>query len=97
MPVPPLKVGVIVVVPPKRTGFAAATKVAATGTGTMALLAVPAAELAPSALVAMQLRLTEPDAPAVKITLVPLAVEVRVPLVMVQAKVLPAWAGTEAT
>ena len=66
------------------------------GAATMVLLAVPAVEEVPAALVATQLRPTEPVAPAVKVTLGVLAAEVRVPLLMVQARVMPDWAGVEA-
>ena len=81
----------IVVVPLKGTGFAVATRAVAIGAATTVLLVVPAAEVVPAALVAVQLRPTEPVAPAWKVTLAPLVADVKVPLVMVQAKVMPAW------
>ena len=66
------------------------------GAATMVAVARPALEGVLAALVATQLRLTEPVVPAVKVTLAPLAAELSVPLVMVQARVMPGWAGVEA-
>ena len=97
LPVPLLKVGVIWVEVPRRTGFTAATRVGAPGAATMTGLAVPAAEAVPAALVATQLSPTAPDVPGVKVMLVVPAPAVMLPLVMDQARVMPAWAVTEAT
>ena len=55
------------------------------GAGKMALLAVPAAEAVPAALVTTQLKPTVPEAPGVKVMLVVPAPAVMVPLVRVQA------------
>ena len=66
------------------------------GAATMLAVAVPAVEAVLAALVATQLRATEPEVPAVKVTPVPVLADERVPLVMVQARVMPAWAGVEA-
>ena len=61
----------------------------------MVLVAVPAAEAVRPALVTMQLGFVVPEAPAVKVMLVPVVEEVMVPPVIVQAYVLPAaWLGT---
>ena len=59
--------------------------------GTMVLLAVPSADTAPAALVAVQRRARVPGPLAVKVTLVPVVAEVIVPPVMVQEKVMPPW------
>lgn len=96
VPVPPVKVGVTVVVPPKGTGLAAATRLVATGAATMVLLAVPGAEALLPWTVAMQLRPTTPEVPAVKVTEALFVAEEKVPLVMDQVRVAPAWAGVEA-
>ena len=63
------------------------------GAGTTVLVPEPWALAVPAALVAMQFSCTEPEAPAVKVTLVPVVLEVMEPPVMVHARVLPAWAG----
>ena len=62
----------------------------------MVLVAVPGVETVPAAFVAVQPSCTDPEVPAVKVTLVPVVAEVRVPPEMVQAKLQPIWAGTEA-
>ena len=60
-------------------------RVGCVGTATMVQVAVPAgAEVLPAS-VTVQERWTWPEAPAVKVTLVPVVLEVRTPPVMVQA------------
>ena len=63
------------------------------GAATMVLVRDPWALAVPAALVATQFSCAEPEAPAVKVTLVPVAAEVMVPPVIVHARVLPVWAG----
>jgi len=70
------------------TGAAGAAR---TGTVSAVELAV-----APAALVAVHVRTRLPGAPAVKVTLLELAPEVRVPPVMDHEKVQPGWGETEA-
>jgi hypothetical protein len=62
----------------------------------MVLLAVPGAEALLPWTVAMQLRPTTPEVPAVKVTEALFVAEEKVPLVMDQVRVAPAWAGVEA-
>ena len=49
------------------------------------LVAVPGVDRVPAALATVQESWTVPEGPAVKVTLVPVVAEVRVPPVMVQA------------
>ena len=71
--------------PPKGTGLTAATRPVATGTAATAQVKVPAVEGVPAALVTMQLRPSVPAVPGVNTRVVPVAPELMVPLVMVQA------------
>ena len=59
--------------------------VGAVGAATMVLVPVPAAEAVPAWLVTTQLGTVVPEAPAMKVMLVPVVAEVMVPPVMVQA------------
>ena len=59
--------------------------------GGLVLVAVPAAEVMPAGVVEVQMRVTVPEAPAVKVTEAPVLLEVMLPLVMLHCRVLLPW------
>jgi hypothetical protein len=85
VPVPPLKEQVRIELSPSVMVYGAARKLAIRGGAAMTHVAVPTWDAEPAAFVTVQPRLTEPEAPAVKVIWFVVLPAVIVPPVMVQA------------